>query len=82
MPTGGSIFVDTSAFYALLVGTEADHAAVAASFARVLRQGRPLRTSSYVLVETVALLQHRIGLEPVRDFDAHMLPLVEIRCVV
>lgn len=81
MPTAGSIFVDTSAFYALLVGSEMDHAAVSAAFARVLRQGRPLLTSSYVLVETTALLQHRIGFEPVRDLDSHVVPLLEVRWI-
>jgi predicted nucleic acid-binding protein len=81
MPTGGSVFVDTSAFYALLVGSEMDHAAVSAAFARVLRQGRPLLTSNYVLVETTVLLQHRIGFEPVRDFDLHVVPLLDVRWI-
>jgi hypothetical protein len=36
-----------------------------------------LVTSSFVLVETTALLQNRIGLPPVNDFNAKILPLLE-----
>lgn len=76
-----SLFVDTSGFYALMVATEAKHAAVKKSFAVAAERGRPLVTTSYVLLETVALLQHRIGLEPVRDLDAGILPLLSVRYV-
>ncbi len=37
-----------------------------------------LVTSSFVLVETTALLQRRIGLAPVHDFNAKILPLLEV----
>ncbi len=37
-----------------------------------------LPTSSFVLVETIALLQCRVGLESVRDFNTKIMPLVEI----
>ena len=51
------------------------------AFRAVVSQERPLRTTSYVLVETVALLQHRVGLEAVRDFDAHVYPLMSVEWV-
>ena len=35
-------------------------------------------TSSFVLVETASLLRNRIGLPPVNDFNARILPLLEI----
>ena len=37
-----------------------------------------LLSSSSVLVETIALLQCRVGLESVRDFNTKIMPLVEI----
>ncbi len=37
-----------------------------------------LVTSSFVLVETTALLQRRIGLMPVNDFYAKIFPLLEV----
>ncbi len=76
-----SVFVDTSAFYALLVRTDAAHETVRPAFARLLTSGRPLWTTSFVLVETMALLQHRIGLEASRDFDEDVLPIVRVQWV-
>jgi uncharacterized protein len=71
-----SVFVDTSALYAFLVRTDAAHAAVAEAMSAALEDGRTLRSTSYVLVETHALLQSRIGLAPVRDLDARIVPLL------
>lgn len=76
-----SVFADTSGLYALLVGSEEGHAGVVRAFSDVVARERPLRTTSYVVVETVALLQHRIGLEPVRDFDMHVYPLLSVEWV-
>ena len=76
-----SIFADTSAFYALLVRTDSSHVAIRTAFARLLRDGRPLWTTSFVIVETMALLQHRIGLAAARDFDEDVLPVVQVRWV-
>ncbi|MFO8072954.1 MAG: PIN domain-containing protein [Polyangia bacterium] len=76
-----SVFVDTSALYALLVGTEQGHAEVAEAFERAAGRGRKLLTSSYVVVETTALLQHRIGMPAVRDLHLRILPLLEVEQV-
>ena len=37
-----------------------------------------LTTSNSVLVETAALLQHRFGLEAVRDFHERIVPLLRV----
>ena len=76
-----SVFVDTSAFYALLVRTDDAHKAVRAAFGGLLADKRPLWTTSFVIVETMALLQHRIGLAAARDFDEEVLPVVQVRWV-
>jgi predicted nucleic acid-binding protein len=47
----------------------------------LLEQGRDLYATSYVLVETVTLLQHRIGLSPVRDLEDHLMPILSIEWV-
>jgi predicted nucleic acid-binding protein len=70
-----SVFVDTSALYALLVRTDEDHAEAAKAFRGLLEAGRSLVSTNYVLVETTALLQHRIGLAAVRDLDARIVAL-------
>ncbi|MGH7876549.1 MAG: type II toxin-antitoxin system VapC family toxin [Candidatus Dormibacteraceae bacterium] len=59
------MFVDTSALYAILDRDDANHAAAAAIFPTVLASGRVV-THSYVMVETAALVQHRLGMVAVR----------------
>lgn len=76
-----TVFADTSALYALLVRNEAGHAEVAAEFATILERRRPLVTTNYVLLETAALLQSRIGLAAVRDLDQRIVPLCVVRWV-
>ena len=76
-----SVFADTSGLYALLLGSEDGHADIVGAFRNVLTSDRPLRTTSHVLIETIALLQSRIGLEPVRDFDEHVFPLLSVEWV-
>ncbi len=76
-----SAFVDTSAFYAHLVGNDTAHGRVSAEFTRLLAGGRPLWTTAFVIVETMALLQHRIGLAAARDFDEEILPVVLVQWV-
>lgn len=76
-----SLFVDTSGLYALLVGTETDHTAIREAFRVAADRGRRLVTTNYVVVETAALLQHRIGLAPVRDLEERMLPLLAVHWV-
>lgn len=76
-----SVFVDTSALYAILVGTERDHVAVTAAFKRSLERGQALHTTNYVLVECAALLQHRVGLAAVRDLDEHFVPLFTVNWI-
>lgn len=76
-----SAFLDTSGLYALLVRTEERHAEITRAFRSVLDSGRTLWTTSYVIVETVALLQHRLGLAPVRDLAEHIVPVLSIEWV-
>ncbi len=76
-----SAFVDTSAFYAWLVRSEVSHQRVTATFNELLHDRRPLWTTSFVVVETMALLQHRIGLDAARGFDEDVLPAVHIHWV-
>jgi predicted nucleic acid-binding protein len=59
------IFVDTSAWYALVDKDDADHEAAAAFFAT---NTVPLITTNAVFAETVTLIRYRIGHEAARIF--------------
>jgi predicted nucleic acid-binding protein len=72
------VFADTSALYALLVRDDSMHEHAKRCFAHFSEHTVQLLSSSFVLVETQALLQRRVGLEAVRDFNARIAPLIEI----
>ena len=72
------VFVDTSAFYALLVSSDVNHGRAKRAFAALGRSQDRLVSSSYVLVETCALLGRRVSLDAVAAFRADLGPLLEI----
>ena len=76
------IFIDTSAFYALLDRDDENHPKAKSVWTGLLKNENALITSNYVLVETFALLQHRLGIEAVRGFQNEILPLVNIEFVI
>jgi predicted nucleic acid-binding protein len=73
-----NVFVDTSGLFALLVQNDHMHIRARENFSYFAEQNAQLVTSSFVLVETIALLQRRIGLAPVHDFNAKILPLLDV----
>src|SRR4030042_3511682 len=75
------IFIDTSAFYALLDRDDENHRRAKSGWTHLLNNKDTLVTSNYVLVETFALLQHRLGMEAVRGFQSDLLPLVNVEFI-
>jgi predicted nucleic acid-binding protein len=75
------IFIDTSAFYALLDRDDANHRAAKGAWAKILSAENTLVTSNYVLVETFALLQNRLGLAAVQAFQEDLVPILNIEFV-
>lgn len=55
------VFVDTSAYFASIRTTEADHIQARSITLRLADQGDTLYTSNFVIAETHALLLNRIG---------------------
>jgi predicted nucleic acid-binding protein len=75
------IFIDTSAFFALLDNDDAQHSSAKRVWKELLLEDISLVTSNYVLVECFALMQNRLGLGAVRDFQENILPLIQIELV-
>ncbi len=69
-----TVFVDTSGVLAMLDASDAGHAPAAAAWKKLLESGASLVTTSYVLVELIALAQHRLGIAAVRDIDRTLVP--------
>lgn len=74
-------FVDTSALYAVLDRDDERHEAARKTWTRILSEDAPLLTSNYVLVESFALIQSRLGMEALRTFSDAVLPVIRLHWV-
>jgi len=72
-------FVDTSALFALLDRDDAHHQRAARAFGEL--RGSPLVTHSYVVVESVALTQSRLGAAALRRLCHDLLGVIEVEWV-
>jgi predicted nucleic acid-binding protein len=78
---GATELVDTSALFALLDADDANHERARAHLEAVIAGNAPLLTHEYVVLETTALVQRRLGVGPLRRFLDDLLPLVYIAWV-
>lgn len=72
------VFVDTSAIFSLLTPEDQLHERAKRSFAELMDRSDRLLTSSYVLVETHALLGRRLGIAASEQFREQFEPLLEV----
>ena len=71
------VFIDTSAFYALMDRSDSSHQSAGKLWVHFLDKGYDLKTSNYVTVETLALLQNRLGFEAANLWSRDVLGIVE-----
>ena len=62
------MLVDTSAIFAIISPLDRFHERAATTYSDLLDQGDSLYITSYILVETAALAQRRLGFEPLKTF--------------
>jgi uncharacterized protein len=74
-------FVDTSAFLAMANRLDHHYAAARDAWARLVSSDTPLCTTNYVVVETISLLQKRLGIGAVRQFQQDLVPLLTVHWV-
>jgi len=75
------VYIDTSAFYALLDRGDENHREGKRAWMQMLEESYTLVTSNYVLVESFALLQGRIGFEAARGLQEDIVPVVHVEFV-
>jgi predicted nucleic acid-binding protein len=75
------IFLDTSAIIAVIDAGDDHHKGAARIWKKVLSGNDTLVTSSYVLVETTALLQSRFGMDAVKTLHNDIVPVLVIEWI-
>lgn len=73
-----SVFVDTSAFIALMDADNIEYPKTSRLWTELLKRDEQLVTTNYIVVETCALLHKRIGLPAVRILLETILPAILI----
>jgi len=76
-----NIFIDTSGFIAVLNRDEASHTKAAKTWTDILMSGDTLVTTNYVLVETSALVQNRLGMAAIKAFQEDIVPVLRIEWI-
>lgn len=72
------VFVDTSGFYAELDGTDPSHPAARDCFALALRENWHLVTTNYVIHESWAVIQVRLGWDAVDAWSDRLAGRCEV----
>ena len=72
------IYVDTSAFYALLDRADKYHDPARAAWPELLRDDIALVTTNYVVSETVTVLQYRIGFKAANLWYRDILGVLDV----
>ena len=73
-----AVFTDTSAFYALMDRSDQHHEQARDHFGMLLENEYELTTSNYVVVETTALLQNRLGFGAADLWYRDILGIVDV----
>ncbi len=75
------IFIDTSAILAFLNKNDINHKEALNKWRELIYSEENLITTNYVIVETLALLQNRFGIESVRAFQEDFMPLLTVEWI-
>lgn len=76
-----TVFIDTSAFLAIFASDDRYHEAAQTTWRVLINEGETLLCNNYVLVETLTLLQRRLGMDAARSFQFNVLPSVNVHWV-
>ena len=76
-----TIFVDTSAVFAVLDGGDRFHRPAREAWSHWVEQETRLLTSNYVVLEATALIRNRLGIRAVGDLHRALLPMLQVEWV-
>ena len=79
--SGVAIFIGTSGVYALVDEDEPNHVAATRFWAGIVENDEDLITTNYVVLETSALLQRRLGMRQVRRYQTAVVPDLRVEWI-
>lgn len=75
------MFIDSSALFAIVNARDENHARAEELWFEAIQAGTRLVCTNYVVLETFALLQRRLGVDAVRAFSTEVVPSLEVEWV-
>jgi predicted nucleic acid-binding protein len=72
------IYVDTSAFFALVNSDDQNHSVAEKTWTELLQNRETLICNNYILVESTALIQNRLGLEALKIWHEDIVPVLQV----
>ena len=75
------VFIDTSAFLAVLDADDKNHPKAKRRWEELISSENILISHNYILVETFALVQNRLGMAAIKVFNDDILPVVSVEWV-
>ena len=75
------IYVDTTAFYALMDRADCYHQSAKELWPSLLKDSISLRTSNYVVSESLSLIQHRLGYKAASIWYKDILGVMDVHWV-
>lgn len=73
-----TIFLDTAALLAIVNVEDINHKIGKTTWQSFISEDATLVTNNYVIVESIALIQNRLGIRSVQKLSTELLPLIEI----
>ena len=75
------LFIDTSAFLAVLNADDINHAKAKKKWESIITEKYSLICSNYILLETTVLIQRRFGIQALRAFQENVHPLLNVQWI-
>jgi predicted nucleic acid-binding protein len=76
-----TVYIDTSAFFAILDRDDTNHKKAKERWIDLIKNEASLVSTNYVLIESSALIQRRLGFEALHVFQEDILPTVHIEWI-
>ena len=76
-----SIFLDTSGLLAIINADDKYHVHAKKSWIEIISNNEYLLTTNYIIIETISLLQSRIGFDAVHTLHEDIIPVLHLQFI-